>query len=405
MGNETYEMGGKMVHWSQPHVWTEITRYGFSVIELDIMKSEHVSLLLDQGSRLKVLPIADFMAILCKAMDKYSNVDGDQGRTVIPLPHAPLAAHETIQIYAKLSLKDRLDQISASLGDDKEEILQILDAYLSSNASSKLEHGGFLDHLLWWVTTDCDTNLLLDKTSRYTIREGTSVFAQAILKDCQNIKLLLSTPVISIDRTNENSVKIRTTTGQLFTTRAAIITIPLNVLKTIEFSPPLGSEKQRAVNEGQSRGGTKFWAKLENPIGIWHGLAPYPNPIAVAFTYDLEGSMIVGFGPDELLDIHDVVAVERELRKFIPNIKVKYVIGHDWRNDPYSLGTWCWFRPGQMSSNLLALQSSEPPLFFASGDSANGWLGSIDGAIGSGLKNARHVHNYLNSRSSGVCSH
>ena len=405
MGEETYEMGGQIVHWSQPHVWAEITRYGFSIKELESMKVKHVSLLLDQGSRLKVLSMTDFMAILSKVMDNYCNVDGAQGRTVFPLPHTPLAELEAIQKYEKLSLKDRLDQISASLGDDKEEILQIMDAYLSSNVQSNIEKGGFVVHLLWWVMTDCDTNRMCEKTSRCTIREGTGAFAQAILKDCQNTKLLLSTPVVSIDRTNENSVKIRTKTEQSFTARATIITVPLNVLKTIEFIPPLRSEKQRAVNEGQGDGGIQFWAKLETPIGMWYGLAPYPNPITVAFTYDAEGSTIVGFGPDEMLDTHDVVAVEHELRKFVPNIKVKYLISHDWRNDPYALGTWCWYPPGQISSNLLALQSSEPPLFFASSDSANGWLGSIDGAIGSALTNSRHVLNYLNSRSNSGCSH
>ena len=67
--------------------------------------------------------------------------------------------------------------------------------------------------------------------------------------------------------------------------------------------------------------------------------------------------------------------------------------------------TWCWYRPGQVSSNLPPLQASEPPLFFASSDSANGWLGSIDGAIGSALANARQVQNYLNTRSTNGCSH
>ena len=336
--NQTYEMGGMIIHWSQPHVWAEVTRYGLSVIELQIMKAKYISLLLDQGSRLKVLPMADFMSVLCTAMDQFSNIDGAQGRTVFPLPHTPLFALETVKMYEKLSLKDRLDQVSESFGENKEEILQIMDAYLSTNVQTSIEHGGFIDHLLWWVITECETNLLFDKTSRYTIREGTSAFAQAILNDCQNIKLLLSTPVVSIDQTHDNCVTIRTKTDQLFTAHTAIITVPLNVLKTIEFSPSLACEKQRAAAEGQNHGGVKFSVKLENPIGIWYGLAPYPNPISVAFTGDEEGSVIVGFGPDGILDIHDAVAVERELRKFLPTIKVKYVISHDWRNDPYAQG-------------------------------------------------------------------
>ena len=403
--NETYEMGGAIIHWNQPHIWAEMTRYGLSLHELEITKAQEISLLLDQGSKLKVLPMDDLMAVLCKAMDKYSDIDGAQGRKVFPLPHTPLAALETLQLYEKLSLKDRLNQISASFGDDKEEILQIMDAHLTANTQSSIENGGFIDHLIWWVITECDTNRLFETTSRYTIREGTNALAEAILKDCQNAKLLLSMPVISIDRTNGKSVTVRTKTGQSFTARATIITVPLNVLKTIEFSPPLASEKQRAINEGQGHGGVKFYVKLENPIGLWYGIAPYPNPISVAFTNDKEGSVIVGFGPDGILDIHNVAVVERELRKFVPSVKVKYVIGHDWRNDPYAQGTWCWYRPGQFASSLRDLQLSEPPLFFASSDSASGWFGSIDGAIGSALATARHIQDYIKPLSKNISSH
>ena len=54
------------------------------------------------------------------------------------------------------------------------------------------------------------------------------------------------------------------------------------------------------INEGQCQGATRFFAKLENPVGCSFGLADYPNPISRAFTDDEEGSIILGFGPDSL---------------------------------------------------------------------------------------------------------
>jgi monoamine oxidase len=236
---------------------------------------------------------------------------------------------------------------------------------------------------------------MFEKLGRYKIKQGTSALAQAILSDCQNATLLLSTPILSIDRTSENSVLIRTQTGQLLTGRTTIVTVPLNVLQNIEFIPPLELKKKEAATTGQCRGGTKFWIKLEKPVGDWFGFAPYPNPITMAYTDDDEGSVIVGFGPDELLDIQNLDAVEKELRKLLPNIKVKYLLGHDWRKDPFVMGTWSWYKPGQVSSSLAALQKSEPPVFFASGDTANGWRGFIDGALESGLTSARNVQQYL----------
>jgi monoamine oxidase len=396
--NEKYEIGGAWIHWSQPHVWTEVTRYGLSISETDGVIADRLSLLLDNGSRLKVLSMTDLLPKLCEAMTKYSDVDGIQGRTVLPLPHDPLAATEAIQTYDKLSMQDRFDQIFTFF-DNKQELYELMDAYLTMNPQCKLSESGFLDHLHWWALGDYETCRLFDKTSRYKINEGSTALAQAILNDCRDVKLLLSTPISSVNRTNDSNVTICTKNGQVFTARTAIITIPLNTLRNTEFSPPLNLEKQRAINEGQCRGGSKFSVKLEKPVGNWCGYAPYPSPITMAFTYDKEGTIIIAFGIDDLLDIQDFDAVQRELSRFLPDIKIKYVIGHDWRSDSFTGGTWGWYRPGQMTSNLMALQTHEPPVFFASSDYANGWRHFIDGALESGLTTVRHVERYLCEKS------
>jgi monoamine oxidase len=392
--NEKYEVGGSWIHWSQPHVWTELTRYGLTITETKGVVADRFSALLDNGSRLKFLSMTEFLPQICEAMNKYSDVDGNQGRTVLPLPHNPLTAIEAVQTYDQLSMQDRLDQISESFNNNK-ELYEIMDAYLSMNSQCKLSDSGFMDHLRWWALGDYEACRLFDKTSRYKINEGTSTLAQAILDDCRNVKLLLSTPIVSVNRTNDNHVTICTQNGQVFTARTTIITIPLNTLQKIEFSPPLQAEKQRAITEGQCRGGSKFSVKLEKPVGNWSGYAPYPSPITMAFTDDEEGTIIIAFGMDDLLDIQDFDAVQRELSKFLPDIQIKYVVGHDWRSDSFIGGTWGWYRPGQMTSNLLTLQKNEPPIFFASSDSANGWRGFIDGAIESGLTTVRHVERYL----------
>lgn len=392
--NEKHEIGGAWVHWSQPHIWTELTRYGFGISETQGAVADHISALLDNGSRLEKLSMTELLPQICHMMNEYSNVDGVHGRTVLPLPHDPLSTLETVQMYDKLSMQDRLDQI-ADLFKDKKELYEIMDAYLSMNSQCRLSESGFLDHLRWWALGDYDTSRLFDKTSRYKITQGTSALAQAILRDCRDVKLLLSTPIVSVNRTDDNNVAIHTQNGQIYTARSTIITIPLNTLQQIEFSPPLQTEKQRAIGEAQCLGGSKFTVKLAKPIGNWTAYAPYPSPITMAFTDDEEGTTIIAFGMEDLLDIQDFNAVQRELRRFLPDIEVKYVIGHDWRGDPLTHGTWGWYRTGQMTSNLLALQTHEPPIFFASGDTANGWRGFMDGAIESSLSTVRHVQRYL----------
>ena len=393
---QTLEIGGTWIHWSQPHVWAEMTRYGLSITETKGTWPDRIDLLLAQGTRVRTLLMSDLWPQLCAWMNLYHDVDGQSGRSVLPLPHTPLVALEQLKKYDRLSMQDRLDQISDVLFRDDEEMKQFLDAYLSQNSQCSLTEGGFLDHLRWWALGDFDSERLFDKTSRFKIREGTSALARAILNDCRQTELRLSTSIISVDRTTKGRVIARSDNGQSFIGRTVICTIPLNVLHHLEFHPPLeDEEKRRVINEGQCRGGIKFAAKLENPIGCWFGLAAYPNPITHAFTDDEEGSIILGFGPDGLLDITDINAVQRELEKFLPTIKMKYVVAHDWRRDPHVQGTWSWFRAGQMSSNLETLQKHEPPIFFASSDISNGWRGFIDGALDSGLTTVHHVLKYL----------
>ena len=63
--------------------------------------------------------------------------------------------------------------------------------------------------------------------------------------------------------------------------------------------------------------------------------------------------------------------------------------------DPYSLGTWCTYRPGQMTRFFPANRAQEGRLFFASSDTATGWRGFIDGAIERGLRVAVEADRFL----------
>jgi hypothetical protein len=88
--NQQYEIGGTWIHWSQPHIWTEMTRYGFSVIESEGAVANQISSLLDNGSRLKTVSTTDLYSQLFELANKFSDINGDQGRTLFPSPHGPL---------------------------------------------------------------------------------------------------------------------------------------------------------------------------------------------------------------------------------------------------------------------------------------------------------------------------
>ena len=71
--------------------------------------------------------------------------------------------------------------------------------------------------------------------------------------------------------------------GRTLLARAVIVTVPMNTLGRIEFSPALSQAKQAAAREKHANRSTKVWYKLKQPIGLWQGLAPWPNPISLTF--------------------------------------------------------------------------------------------------------------------------
>jgi cytochrome c2 len=107
----------------------------------------------------------------------------------------------------------------------------------------------------------------------------------------------------------------------------------------------------------------------------------------------------VAFGTDpKRIDVHSRAAVQEALRRFLPEVEVADTLAYDWHLDPYSLGTWCILRQGQMTRYLAALREPHDRVHFAGGDIALGWRGFIDGAIESGNRVAHEVIARLEGR-------
>ena len=109
------------------------------------------------------------------------------------------------------------------------------------------------------------------------------------------------------------------------------------------------------------------------------------------FTED-DATVLVGFGPDHTqLDVTSVAHVQAAVDALRPGLEVVEVAAHDWMKDPLSRTTWMTHRPGQLTRDLAGLQRPAGVVHFASSDNASLWGGFIDGAIESGLREARRV--------------
>ncbi|HEP9161524.1 TPA: FAD-dependent oxidoreductase [Pseudomonas aeruginosa] len=388
-GGKHVELGGTWIHWSQGFVWNEVTRYGLAIAETPGAMAETSAWITD--GKLKSAPSADLWPMVGKAMADYCNVDGLNGRLVFPRPYDPFMARDKVREWDKLSLLQRLDQMKVS-----QEVRDLLNVQFTINCHNDPSQGAFIDMLRWWALGDYDMFLLFDKIARYKIAEGTSALAHAIIGD-GDAQLLLSTPVKSVASQGGRNV-VTSMKGDSFSSDAVICAVPQNVLSSISFTPGLSAIKMKAAQAGHTGRGYKCYIHIKQKIGKWIGMAPYPAPITQIWTEQEreDGTLLVCFGPPGGLDQNDEEQVQQAVRQLIPGAEVVAVLGYEWAVDPYSKGTWCWYRPDMFSESLEALRAPEGSIYFASADSSNGWRGFIDGAIQSGVETAHAVHKKLN---------
>jgi hypothetical protein len=69
--------------------------------------------------------------------------------------------------------------------------------------------------------------------------------------------------------------------GDDFLASAAVVALPLNVLKCVDFSPKLGEEKRIASEEGHAGHSVKVWVLVEAAPPLFRGGGPRTERIEV----------------------------------------------------------------------------------------------------------------------------
>ncbi len=183
--------------------------------------------------------------------------------------------------------------------------------------------------------------------------------------------------------------------GTRATAGAAIVALPVNVWKDVGFTPGLSAPKQALAEAGHAGHSVKVWALTGGVREFVRGLAD-DGPIAYLRTERLlpgDRALLVGFGADPTFDPTDPAAVERAIRRFLPEAELLACDGHDWNGDRFSRGTWFAARPGLPGPAELG--ELEGRLAFAGGDLSPTMPGTLDGAIGSGRAAAAAVAELL----------
>ena len=128
-GGTRIELGGAWVHWHQPHTFSELTRAGLDVRISD--GTEHAGWYVGEQRRSGTIEQRDEIAR--RGWDAF--VDGVDA--ALPLPHAPLTALGELARFDRMTIAQRLDQLSLS-----DEERAVLTAELESLAHAPLDDAG-----------------------------------------------------------------------------------------------------------------------------------------------------------------------------------------------------------------------------------------------------------------------
>jgi pseudooxynicotine oxidase len=376
------ELGGAWIRWNQPYVWTEVQRYGLQLEPMPLPGADQTL-----WSRGTTSPTTEEDGkLLLRALRRFC------GPALVfqPFPYATATTWMPDPLET-MSAKARLDEL-----DLPPRVHDLLDSVLSTTVSSSLDQCSVTEIMRIYALSGYDPAQMLASLGQFKLIEGTSSLIDAIVAD-STAEIRLQATVMRVEH-GANSVCVTLANGEKVRARTALLTVPLNVLSSIEFVPALSEDKRRAIAEGHAGHGQKLYVKVRGDLGNIALLGPQSMPIgwAATVTHDASRTLLVLFAtaPDSL-SFDDPAQLTATLRRYLPRVEVEEVFGWDWNTDPYSKGTWCSLRPGQARSTVPAMQAAQGSLHFASSDTASGWRGFIDGAVERGLIVAQQIRSAL----------
>ncbi|UOT03254.1 FAD-dependent oxidoreductase [Rhodococcus opacus] len=376
---KSLDFGGTWVHWTQPHVWAEIGRYDLPLVTSPV--AEHglwkVGDEIRSGTTEKMFELLDpgMTAVLAGSAEKLPN----------PFHFRPVS--DELKALDHISIAEKIDE----LGLDAEQHA-LVEGMWALNFSGRPEVGAYTQGLRWCALTGGNWQLLFEACATYKLAGGTKTLLDAIGAQ-STAEVRLNSRVRRIEQ-DADGVTVTLTDGRTLTAREAIVTVPLNILNSIEFAPALPADIVSVADEGQASTGAKVWVRVKGDIGKTAALGPSSCALNFfQYEYDLDGdSLIVAFGCDATrIDVSDRDAVEAALREWIPGLEVVAVDGHDWVADNLSGQTWPMLRPNQLVAVQNAAAEPHGRVRLAGSDYAEGWAGFIDGAIESGKTAAARI--------------
>lgn len=375
------EMGGAFIHWTQPHIWAEVTRYGLGITELP--DADRAVLRRDGG-------IEELSAEAFKGLNTSFERLCHGADALLPepmsIPDSPEAVEADLRSTAEALATTDLDPLHRDY----------LDAVCAGLSSAPNDRVGYLNIARSFALAGFVGERVFETNGRWALRGGTRTLVDALTADLR-ADVRLGTRVDEIAQ-DDAGVTLQTSEGER-TASAAIIAVPVNTLASIRFDAELSDTKQEAAREGVVSLGVKIWAKLAGGFPSVFAAAPDRFPLSFIETFGPTpdgGTVVLAFGPSAAgLPLSDPDSVARAIEDLLPGARVEEIGGHDWVHDPFTRETWATFGPGTWLRWLPELERSEGRIALAGSDIARGWGSYMDGAIETGLRAGREIEAIL----------
>ena len=226
-----------------------------------------------------------------------------------------------------------------------------LTAFIEVCSHNTIANTSYIEIMRWFALSGHNLPALLESIGTYKLREGSASLINTMANDAR-ADIRLSTKVTRIDNT-PSEVRVTTDTGEVFTARNAIVTIPMNVINQVDFEPSLSKSRTDAALEKHAGEGFKALLIAKGNLRrFWCCSKSSDCPlISVSnYHYGENESVLIAYGyPHEPIDFSDKHQMQVWMRHFFSGIEILKSLGHSWSEASLSLGIWCTYRPGQVT--------------------------------------------------------
>ena len=383
---EMVDIGGTYIHWSQPHVWAEVTRYGLEAEVVPADEPPEISLVPSSSG----LQWVDNAQIEAQQQRLFAQVF-QASRDFFPLPFDPLNQAEAVTKLDQLTIKDWLDRFDLDI-----EERALLSGWISFEAQRPASEAGIAHYMQTWAMAGGDPQQFGEAMFTYRLRQGITSLLTKILHD-GGAEVKLESPVRHI-QAGPHRVKVTTSHAGSFSAAGVVVATPTGVWPYVEFSPPLAHERIEAAREGmQAPRASKTMAVIKGESRRIFVTTPEGHAIGQMWTTRMRShdeQILSIFSTHFMRDPSDHVEVTAAIRSLLPDVEVvELVTGVYGIDEEFSRGAWPYRALGQLSrfEPYRRFAEMEERIAFATSDIAAGWCGFIDGAIESGLRAGRQI--------------